>query len=167
MRRFFLLFVSLQLALFAIELTAPVQQYLVLPWTALLAQACVAIVTQFVAEADPAHYTYGLPLFAALLLAARSRQLFKKLVLGYVLLLLPQTFSLVFEILRQIMVAGGSHGALHITQWQMEAIAMGYQVGSLLLPTLASVVLWLWLERSFFAAVLLDGWIRHRMKNQK
>lgn len=47
MRRFFLLFVSLQLVLFAIELTAPVQQYLVLPWTALLAQACVAIVTQF------------------------------------------------------------------------------------------------------------------------
>ena len=121
MRRFFLLFVSLQLALFAIELTAPVQQYLVLPWTALLAQACVAIVTQFVAEADPAHYTYGLPLFAALLLAARSRQLFKKLLLGYVLLL----------------------------------------------PTLAPVVLWLWLERSFFAAVLLDGWIRHRMRNQK
>ena len=119
---------------------------------------------ELVAEADPAHYAYGLPLFAALLLAARSRQVFKKLFLGYVLLLLPQTFSLVLEILRQIMVAGGSPGALHIAQWQMEAIALGYQVGSLLLPTLAPVVLWLWLERPFFAAVLLDGWINRNMK---
>ena len=37
---------------------------------------------------------------------------------------------------------------------------MGYQVGSLLLPTLAPVLLWLWLERSFFAAVVLDGLMR-------
>lgn len=47
MRRFFLIFVSLQLLLFGIQLLRPVQQYLVLPWTTLLAQACVAIVTQF------------------------------------------------------------------------------------------------------------------------
>ena len=47
MRRFFVIFVSLQLLLFGIELTQPVQQHLVLPWTTLLAQACVAIVTLF------------------------------------------------------------------------------------------------------------------------
>ncbi len=121
-------------------------------------------VAELVAEADPAHYTYGFPLFAALLLAARSRQLFKKLLLGYAVLWLPQTFSLVFEILRQIMVAGGRPGALHIDQWQMEGIALGYQVGSLLLPTLAPVALWLRLDRTFFAAVILDGWIKRTMK---
>jgi hypothetical protein len=37
---------------------------------------------------------------------------------------------------------------------------MGYQMGSLLLPTLAPVALWLWFERSFFASVILDGWMR-------
>jgi len=37
----------------------------------------------------------------------------------------------------------------------------------LLLPTLAPVAMWLWVERPFFAAVLLDGWIKQRMKNQK
>jgi exosortase H (IPTLxxWG-CTERM-specific) len=47
MRRFFLVFVSLQLLLFAIELTQPVQFYLILPWTALLARGCVTIVTLF------------------------------------------------------------------------------------------------------------------------
>jgi hypothetical protein len=51
MRRFFLTFITLQLLLFGIELTQPVQQHLVLPWTAWLAQACVAIVTQFDANA--------------------------------------------------------------------------------------------------------------------
>lgn len=51
MRRFFLTFIILQLLLFGIELTQPVQQHLVLPWTAWLAQACVAIVTQFDANA--------------------------------------------------------------------------------------------------------------------
>lgn len=51
MRRFLLIFVILQLVLFGIELTQPVQLHLVLPWTTLLARACVAIVTQFDANA--------------------------------------------------------------------------------------------------------------------
>ncbi len=51
MRRFFLIFVSLQLLLFGLELTRPVQQYLVLPWTAFLARSCVALVTLFDANA--------------------------------------------------------------------------------------------------------------------
>ena len=112
---------------------------------------------ELVAEADPAHYAYGLPLFLALLLASRSRHFFRRALAGYLILLIPQAFSLVFEILRQIMVAGGRAGALGIDQWQMEGIAMGYQVGSLLLPTLAPVAVWLWLERDFFAAVILNG----------
>jgi exosortase H (IPTLxxWG-CTERM-specific) len=47
MRRFFLTFLSLQLLLFGIELLQPVQQHLVLPWTALLAKISVVLVTQF------------------------------------------------------------------------------------------------------------------------
>lgn len=117
-------------------------------------------IAELVAEADPSRYGYGLPLFLALLLASRSRQLFRKTLLGYLILLIPQAFSLVFEILRQIMVAGGRPGVLGIDQWQMEGIAMGYQVGSLLLPTLAPVALWLWFERAFVAATVLDGWLQ-------
>ena len=115
---------------------------------------------ELVAEADPAHYAYGLPLFLALLLASRSPHLLKRALAGYLFLLLPQTFSLTFEILRQITVAGGRPGVLHIDQWQMEGIALGYQVGSLLLPTLAPVALWLWFDRAFFATVVRDGWLR-------
>jgi exosortase H (IPTLxxWG-CTERM-specific) len=51
MRRFFLLFLGLQLLLFGLELLQPVQHYLVLPWTTLLAQACALLVTLFDANA--------------------------------------------------------------------------------------------------------------------
>ncbi len=115
---------------------------------------------ELVAEVDPARYAYGLPLFLALLLASRSRHLFGRALAGYVLLLIPQAFSLIFAILKQIIVAAGSPAALGIAQWQMEGIALGYQFGSLLLPTLAPVALWLRFERTFFATVIVDGWLR-------
>ena len=47
MLRFFLTFVVLQLSLFGINMLGVVQQHVVLPWTALLARACVALVTLF------------------------------------------------------------------------------------------------------------------------
>ena len=47
MRRFLILFVAIQLLLFGIELLEPIQQHVVLPWTALLAKACVSLVTLF------------------------------------------------------------------------------------------------------------------------
>lgn len=117
-------------------------------------------VAELVADADPAHYAYGLPLFLALLLTTRSKNFAKKALTGYLILLIPQTFSLVLDILRQIMVAGGRPGVLAVDQWQMEAIAMGFQMGSLLLPTLAPVALWLWLERTYFTEVISKGFQR-------
>jgi exosortase H (IPTLxxWG-CTERM-specific) len=51
LRRFLLIFLVLQAALFALELTRPVQEHLVLPWTALLARGCAGLVTLFDANA--------------------------------------------------------------------------------------------------------------------
>lgn len=47
MLRFFLIFLSLQLTLFGINMLSWVQVHLVLPWTALLARICAGIVTTF------------------------------------------------------------------------------------------------------------------------
>lgn len=47
MLRFFLTFVLLQLSFFGINMLGVVQQHVVLPWTALLARACVALVMLF------------------------------------------------------------------------------------------------------------------------
>jgi hypothetical protein len=121
---------------------------------------------ELVVEADPARYAYGLPLLIALLVAARSRHFLRKAVTGYALLLFPQAFSLSFDVLRQIVVVGGTPARLGIAQWQMEAIALGYQIGALLLPTVAPALIWLWFERPFFAAVVVEGMLRQEMKKQ-
>lgn len=51
MRRFFVVFLGLQILLFGLELLQPIQQHIVLPWTAWLARACVMLVTWFDANA--------------------------------------------------------------------------------------------------------------------
>ncbi len=55
MLRFFLIFLLLQGILFAAELTAPAQRFLVLPWTELLATLSAAIIQLFDADA----YAHG------------------------------------------------------------------------------------------------------------
>jgi exosortase H (IPTLxxWG-CTERM-specific) len=55
MKRFFVVFVILLLTLFTVELLHPVQQWVVLPWTTLLAQGCQALVVAF----DPAVQATG------------------------------------------------------------------------------------------------------------
>jgi exosortase H (IPTLxxWG-CTERM-specific) len=51
MRRFLLSFIAIQIVLFGLELLQPVQDHLVLPWTALLAKGCSSLVTLFDANA--------------------------------------------------------------------------------------------------------------------
>lgn len=118
-------------------------------------------------EADPGRYAYGLPIFWALLLAAwithrRSGRLGRAL-LGYVLLLPVQAFSLVMYLWMQLAGAAQYKARLlFIDQWQLEAIVYGYQLGVLVLPTLAPVLVWLLLDRQFFNEVIVPGWKRRR-----
>lgn len=47
MLRFFLLFFAVLIGLFTLELLQPIQQHVVLPWTAFLAKMCVSLVGYF------------------------------------------------------------------------------------------------------------------------
>ncbi len=114
-------------------------------------------------DADPGRYAFGLPIFWALLLAAwgaaRAPGRLQRALLGYVLLLPVQAFSLVMYLLMQLVGATGLDvRALRVEQWQVEAIVYGYQVGVLVLPTLAPVLMWLLLDRKFFTDVIVHGW---------
>lgn len=116
-------------------------------------------------DADPGRYAFGLPIFVALLLAAwlvsRHRGVALRAVLGYLILLPVQTFSMVMYLLMQIaMSAGLSLNAMRLDAWQLETIVYGYQVGVLVLPTLVPVLVWLWLDRRFFQDVVVQGWKR-------
>lgn len=110
-------------------------------------------------EVSPARYAYGLPIFLALVLAARGKGRWVRVLGGYVLLLPFQAFSLTMSALMQMVQSAQTDiRLLRIDQWQMEAIIYGYQWGSLVVPTLAPILLWLWMDRSFVSDVLARGW---------
>lgn len=110
-------------------------------------------------EANPGRYAYGLPLLLALLLAARGTGRLARAAAGYALLLPAQAFSLVLYVLMQLVLAAQLDlRILRLSAWQLEAIVYGYQAGSLVLPTLVPIMLWLWLDRAFFVRVVRRGW---------
>lgn len=80
-------------------------------------------------EADPGRYAYGLPIFAALLVAAwgaaRAPGRASRAALGYVLLLPAQAFSLVMYLLMQL--AGAAQfdvRVLRVEQRQLECLRL-------------------------------------------
>lgn len=103
-----------------------------------------------IVTANPSHYAYGLPILWALLLAAGGPGRVGKLALGYVLLLPAQTFSLTMDLIKQMaMAVPGGARMLHIDQWQLELIGLGYQLGTLVIPTVVPMAVWLVLDRGY------------------
>lgn len=89
-------------------------------------------------------YSFGLPLFAALTLATRGSRGKSLLVIGYVVLLPFITWGLLADFLKNIAITSNATivSQAGFSSWQREAIALAYQLGSLILPAVAPVVLW-------------------------
>mgnify|MGYP000844251618 FL=1 len=114
-------------------------------------------VAEAVLEVDPARYGYGLPILLALLLAAHSGRFFRKAAIGALLLIPFQAFTISMVLLKDLAFRSGAGGET-FTQFQLEMIAYGYQLGTLLVPTVAPIVIWLWLDNKYVTTVLFDGW---------
>jgi len=110
--------------------------------TTLLVHPAAGEAGVLVTEVNPLLYTYGLPLFAALMLAARSRAW--KIAAGAAILLPFQGWGIAFDFLAQIGIRSGPAVSVQagLAEWPAEAIALAYQAGSLLFPALVPVVLW-------------------------
>lgn len=101
-----------------------------------------------VPEVNPLIYTYGLAFFAALMLASRAR--IWALVAGAVALLPFQAWGVAFDCLAQLVRAGPEIGArAGLAGGKLEAIALAYQLGSLIFPPVVPVLLWAAFNRSF------------------
>jgi hypothetical protein len=106
-----------------------------------------------VAEVNPLLYTYGLALFVALMLGTRARAW--KVFLGAAILLPFHAWGVAFDFLAQVGVLAGPDVAARagLWGWQREAIAIGYQAGSLIFPSLVPVLLWAAFNRAFIAGL--------------
>ncbi|MGH8802947.1 MAG: exosortase H-associated membrane protein [Casimicrobiaceae bacterium] len=89
-------------------------------------------------------YSFGLPLFAALTLAAQGVRRKRLLLIGYAVMLPFVAWGLVADFLKNVAITAAPIIASQtgFAAWQREAIALAYQLGSLILPTVVPVVLW-------------------------
>jgi len=110
-------------------------------------------------DIDVRHFTFGLPLLAALILAARAPHRARNLLIGYAILLPFQTWGVIAEFLEDIAVGFGPGVASQtgFSALQREAIAFGYQFGTLILPTVVPAVVWVLMHRR-----LLESLARRR-----
>lgn len=104
-------------------------------------------------------YCYGIPLLAALVIASWPRGGWWKLLLGLVLLVPFQAWGICAEWLLQVALYSGPAPARQAGFGPVAANLIGaaYQLGFLMFPTLAPVLVWLAFDRKQIAIVLLDG----------
>jgi hypothetical protein len=94
-------------------------------------------------EVHAATYTFGIAIFVALALAVRGWRRPARLGLGVAILLPLPAFGIACDALLQLASSPQLGALLAWSGGTREAIVLGYQLGSLLLPTLAPIVAWL------------------------
>jgi len=102
-------------------------------------------------ESNALLFSFGLPMLAALILAAREPHRIRMLLLGYAVLLPFQSFSVIADFLKNAAILSGPAVASQIgfSAWQREVIAFCYQFGTLILPTVAPAIVWVLMHRGF------------------
>ncbi|HEY1436338.1 MAG TPA: exosortase H-associated membrane protein [Casimicrobiaceae bacterium] len=102
-------------------------------------------------ESNVLLFSFGLPMLAALILAAQEPHRVWMLLIGYAVLLPFQTFSVVADLLKNAAILAGPAVAsqTNLDAWQREVIAFCYQFGTLILPTVAPVIVWVLMHRRF------------------
>jgi hypothetical protein len=96
-------------------------------------------------------YSFGLPLFAALTLAARDAHWKRNLLLGYALMLPFIAWGGLADFLKNVAITAGPQVSVQtgFVAWQRELIAFAFQFGSLILPSVVPAVTWVLLHRRF------------------
>jgi hypothetical protein len=104
-------------------------------------------------------YSFGLPLFVALTLAARECSWKRHLVLGYAALQPIVAWGVLADFLKNVAITAGPAVASQtgFGGWQREAIAFAFQLGSLILPAVAPAVLWVAMHTRFIRALADRG----------
>jgi hypothetical protein len=100
-------------------------------------------------------YAFGLPMFAALALAAREPKWPRILAIGYLAVLPVVAWGVVAEFLKNIAITSGAAVASQtgFSPIQREVIAFAFQFGSLILPTVVPAAVWVLTHRGFLERI--------------
>lgn len=129
--------------------------------TKLLTQADASgRVGAMVLEVAPLIYAWCLPLFVGLAMATPLswRHRFVQLLIGLPVLWVVVCWGATFDVLKLLAFDAGPLGqaAVQVGGWSLDAIALGYQFGYLILPAVTPVALWIVLNREFLEGLV--GW---------
>lgn len=96
-------------------------------------------------------YSFGLPLFAALTLAAREPKRLRTLIIGYAVLVPAVAWGVSADFLKNVAITAPAQVASQtgFVAWQREAIAFAFQFGSLILPAIVPAIVWVLMHRRF------------------
>jgi hypothetical protein len=96
-------------------------------------------------------YAFGMPLFAALTIAAREAKWWRTLAVGYAAMVPFVAWGVLADFLKSIAIVAPAAIASQtgFSGLQRELIAFAYQFGSLILPAVVPAVLWVLLHRAF------------------
>jgi hypothetical protein len=106
-------------------------------------------------EVNSLLFSFGLPMFAALTLAAREPHWRRALAIGYAALVPAVTWGIVADFLKNVAITSPAQVASQtgFSALQREAIAFSYQFGSLILPAVAPAIAWVLTHRAFLERV--------------
>ncbi len=104
--------------------------------------------------ANPMLYGYGLAVFAGLVMARPDlswKQRLKQLLIGYVVVVLIQTWGVIWDILKSLFFSGGPDAQQAVLNIGIDPnlIALFYQTGYLIFPAVIPVMVWIVLNRDF------------------
>ncbi|MCU7838805.1 MAG: hypothetical protein KZQ94_05450 [Candidatus Thiodiazotropha sp. (ex Troendleina suluensis)] len=110
---------------------------------------------------NPLIYSYGLPLYTAMLIAVPGVEEVKwhNLMVGLPWLLVAQVWGVSFDILKTLLFTMGPEITQHMafTSLSMEIVALGYQLGYLILPPVLPVAIWVVLHRGYLSMLVLNS----------
>ena len=111
----------------------------------------LATSAQITVDVDGLLYSFGMPLFAALVLAAREPRWSRTLAIGYAVQVPFVAWGVLADFLKNVAITSGPLVASQtgFSAWQREAIAFAFQFGSLILPTVVPAVAWVLTHRAF------------------
>jgi hypothetical protein len=84
-----------------------------------------------------------------------------------IILLVPQLWGVCFDFMLNTItqVPRAALLDLNLFGWKRELIGLGYQLGSLILPIVTPVVLWVLMNRNFVYAVVFSGALDDKQSN--